>query len=66
MNRENRWRCAILTNGERPLNWYVTQGGAINRILEVECGETVFQDPQSTAEPSNGIMAMPAGVRWMY
>ena len=50
MNRENRWRCAILTNGERPLNSYVTQGGAINRILEVECGEKVYKDPQGTAE----------------
>lgn len=50
MNRENRWRCAILTNGERPLNSYVTQGGAINRILEVECGEKVYQNPQKTAE----------------
>lgn len=50
MNRENRWRCAILTNGERPLSSYVTQGGAINRILEVECGEKVYQDPQGTAE----------------
>lgn len=50
MNRENRWRNAILTNGERPLNFYVTQGGAINRILEVECGEKVYRDPQTTAE----------------
>ena len=50
MNRENRWRNAILTNGERPLNSYVTQGGAINRILEVECGKKVYRDPQTTAE----------------
>lgn len=50
MNRENRWRNVILTNGERPLNSYVTQGGAINRILEVECGEKVYRDPQTTAE----------------
>ena len=50
MNRENRWRNAILTNGERPLNSYVTQGGAINRILEVECRDKVYQDPQATAE----------------
>lgn len=50
MNRENRWRNAILTNGERPLNSYVTQGGAINRILEVECGEKVYKNPQKTAE----------------
>lgn len=29
---------------------YVTQGGAINRILELECGEKVYSDPQETAE----------------
>lgn len=50
INRENRWKNCILTNGERPLNSYVSQGGAINRILEVECGERVFKDPQETAE----------------
>lgn len=50
INRENRWRMAILTNGERPLNSYVNQGGAMNRILELECGERVYQDPQKTAE----------------
>ncbi len=46
MNRENKWRNAILTNGERPLSSYVTQGGAINRILEVECGENIYCDPR--------------------
>lgn len=50
MNRENRWRNVILTNGERPLNSYVSQGGAINRILEVECKDNVFTDPQETAD----------------
>lgn len=50
IRRENRWKNTILTNGERPLTSYVSQGGAINRILEIECGEKVFQDPQYTAE----------------
>ena len=50
MNRENRWRNAILTNGERPLTSYVAQGGAMNRILEIECGRKVYADPQETAE----------------
>lgn len=50
LNRENHWRNCILTNGERPLSSYVTQGGAINRILEIECGEKVFQDPRETAQ----------------
>lgn len=50
INRENRWKNCILTNGERPLNSYVSQGGAINRILEVECKDHVFVDPQETAD----------------
>ena len=39
----------MICNGERPLSSYVNQGGAINRILEVECGERVYDDPQKTA-----------------
>ena len=39
----------MLTNGERPLNGYVSQGGAINRILEVEAMDNIFTDPQKTA-----------------
>lgn len=50
INRENRWKNVIICNGERPLSSYVNQGGAINRILEVECGEKVYEDPQRTAE----------------
>lgn len=50
INRENRWRNVMLTNGERPLNGYVSQGGAINRILEIEAGDNIFPDPQKTAE----------------
>lgn len=50
IRRESRWKNTILTNGERPLTSYVSQGGAINRILEIECGERVYEDPQYTAE----------------
>lgn len=49
INRENRWKNCILTNGERPLAGYVNQGGAINRILEVECKDHVYAEPQTTA-----------------
>ncbi|MCD8148625.1 MAG: DUF927 domain-containing protein [Clostridiales bacterium] len=48
VNRENHWANCILCNGERPLTSYVNQGGAINRILEIECGEKVFANPQKT------------------
>ena len=50
INAENHWNNCILTNGERPLTSYVNQGGAINRILEIECGEKVYEDPQQTAD----------------
>lgn len=50
INTENHWNNCILTNGERPLASYVNQGGAINRILEIECGEKVYVDPQLTAD----------------
>lgn len=50
INRENRWKNVMICNGERPLNSYVNQGGAINRILEVECGEKVYENPQKTAD----------------
>lgn len=50
IRRENTWRNCILTNGERPLQSYVNQGGAINRILEVECFANVFADaPKSVS-----------------
>lgn len=47
---ENNWCNTILTNGERPLSSYVTQGGAINRILELECSDGIYEDPHYTAE----------------
>lgn len=50
IRRENRWKNVIVTNGERPLSSYVTQGGAINRILEIECKDHVFKDPQDVIE----------------
>ena len=48
-NRENNWKCCFITNGERPLSGYVNQGGAINRIIEIEASQKIFEDPQKTA-----------------
>lgn len=50
LNRESSWKNCILTNGERPLSSYVSQGGAINRILELECGEKVYENPGEVAD----------------
>lgn len=48
-NRENNWKCCFITNGERPLSGYVNQGGAINRIIEIEAGQKIYESPQATA-----------------
>ncbi len=49
--RENRWKNCVICNGEKPLSSYVEQGGAINRILEVECGSTrIYENPRKTAD----------------
>jgi hypothetical protein len=48
-NRENSWKACFITNGERPLSGYVNQGGAINRIIEIEAGNHIFKNPQKTA-----------------
>lgn len=48
-SRENSWKNCFITNGERPLAGYVNQGGAINRIIEVEAANHIFKSPQATA-----------------
>lgn len=48
-NRENTWKNCFITNGERALSGYVTQGGAINRIIEIEADTNIYQNPQATA-----------------
>ena len=48
--RECNWNNVTICNGERSLSGYVEQGGAINRILEVECNQKLFRDPKRVAE----------------
>ena len=49
--RVRTWKNAVIVNGERPLNSFVEQGGAINRILEIGLTEErLFDSPQETAE----------------
>ena len=55
-DREYTWLNTIICNGEKPLSYYVEQGGAINRILEVECQQKIFNDPRMVAET----------VKWNY
>lgn len=40
------WRNCILTSGEMPITNFVVGAGAVNRIVEIECTERLFCDPQ--------------------
>lgn len=50
INRESTWENIVLTNGEKPVTSYVTQGGALNRVLEIESQMNIFADPQGTVD----------------
>ncbi len=50
INTESHWNNTFLTNGEKPLTSYVIQGGAINRVLEVESSENIYEDVQLTLD----------------
>lgn len=45
LNDQKRWKCAILTNMERPLVEDNAKGGSINRVLDFQIGNTaIFED----------------------
>jgi hypothetical protein len=44
LQKLNTWRCCFITNGETPISSTNSGGGAINRIIEIECTEKVYSD----------------------
>lgn len=44
------WSNCIITNGEMPLASSSSGGGAVNRIIEIECEEALFKDPKHVAD----------------
>ncbi len=42
-----RWRNAIITTGEQPITTANSKAGAVNRVIEVECSEKLFEDPRA-------------------
>ena len=46
MQQVQRWRNAILTTGEQPITTSNSKAGAVNRVIEVECSEKLFEDPR--------------------
>lgn len=46
LQKLNTWRNTILTTGEQPITTETSGGGAMNRIVEIECnGRTVISNP---------------------
>lgn len=56
INRENHWKNCILTNGERPLDLLRDAGRGYHRILELECGQKVYENPGEVRRPSARTM----------
>lgn len=53
IQRVYSWHNCILTTGEMPISTARSGGGAVNRIVEIDCkGERLFTDPRTTA---NGV-----------
>ena len=50
LQQEKTWQLVTLTTGESPINGFVQQGGAINRILELHVDDKLFRDPRKTAD----------------
>ncbi len=44
------WHNCILTSGEEPITGAASGGGAVNRIVEVECREKIFENPRHVAD----------------
>lgn len=48
------WSNCILTSGEMPITSSTSGGGAVNRILEIECTERLFDNPRTVANEIKG------------
>lgn len=51
LQRLQTWKNCILTTGEQPILTGASGGGAVNRIVEIDCkDEKLFSDPQTVAD----------------
>ena len=51
LQRIQTWKNCIMTTGEQPITTGASGGGAVNRIIEIDCkDEKLFKDPQTVAD----------------
>lgn len=44
------WKNCVLTSGEGPITNSSSGGGAVNRVIEIECKDKLFKDASATAD----------------
>lgn len=49
VQRLETWRNCMITSGEMPITTISSGGGAVNRIIEIECQERIFKEPHDVA-----------------
>lgn len=49
LQKTGTWQNCILTSGEQPISSASSGGGAVNRIIEIECNDKLFEDPCKVA-----------------
>jgi hypothetical protein len=50
IQRTPTWKNCVLTSGEGPITNTSSGGGAVNRVIEIECKEKLFKDAPATAD----------------
>lgn len=50
LQKTTTWRNCTLTSGETPISNDSSGGGAVNRMIEIECREKIFEDAAEVAE----------------
>lgn len=54
LQRQETWANAIITSGEMPISQMSSGGGAINRIIEIECQEKLFNNGKKVSDILKG------------
>lgn len=54
LRKTETWKNCAITSGETPITHSSSGGGAVNRILEIECQERLFDDPSGLLEIIRG------------
>ena len=50
VSRMLKWNNTFITTGEMPITTVNSKAGAVNRVIEVECAEKLFDDPRTASQ----------------